>query len=137
MIARILVTGVMLALATGAFFGATQLSSGPLSPFGILFLTIAGVIWFAWQEICEGFSYGPGSSGDSTELPLAAGFGPMFIKGTLGAPLNHREEVLTFKCLSPSPSPLPASGARVRVRGKPRAGNSAKHLFELNRYDSM
>jgi len=85
MIARILVTGLMLALAAGAFFGATQLSSGPLSPFGILFLTIAGVIWFAWQEICEGFSYGPGSSGDSTELPLAAGFGPMFIKGITNA----------------------------------------------------
>jgi hypothetical protein len=85
MIARILVTGVMLALAAGAFFGATQLPSGPLSPFGILFLTIAGVIWFAWQEICAGFSYGPGSSGDSTELPLAAGFGPMFIKGITNA----------------------------------------------------
>jgi hypothetical protein len=85
MVARILVTGVMLVLAAGAFFGATQLPSGPLSPFGILFLTIAGVIWFAWREICEGFSYGLGSSRDSAELPLAAGFGPMFIKGITNA----------------------------------------------------
>jgi hypothetical protein len=85
MIARILVTGVMLVLAAGAFFGATQLPPGPLNPFGVLFLTIAGVIWFAWQELREGFSYGAGSRRDSAELPLAAGFGPVFIKGITNA----------------------------------------------------
>jgi len=110
MVVRILVTGVMLVLAAGAFFGATQLPSGPLSPFGILFLTIAGVIWFAWREICEGFSYGPGSSRDSAELPLAAGFGPMFIKGITNARRGaqpHRRSSALRITEGPSPQPSP------------------------------
>ena len=85
MVARILVTGVMLVLAAGGFFGATQIPADPLDPFGILFLTIAGVIWFAWHEIREGFSYGAWSSRDRSELPLVAGFGAVFIKGITNA----------------------------------------------------
>ena len=85
MVARILVTGVLLVLAAGGFFGATQIPADPLDPFGILFLTIAGVIWFAWHEIRAGFSYGSGLSQDRAELPFAAGFGAMFIKGITNA----------------------------------------------------
>ena len=85
MVARILVTGIMLVLAAGGFFGATQIPADPLDPFGILFLTIAGVIWFAWHEIRAGFAYSPGSSRDSAELPIATGFGAMFIKGVTNA----------------------------------------------------
>jgi hypothetical protein len=81
MVARILVTAVTLLLAAGAFFGAAPIPASPLNPFGILFLTIAGVIWFAWDVIREGFSYGAGSGRDGPQLPLLARFGPVLIKG--------------------------------------------------------
>lgn len=85
MIGRIIVTGVMLVLAAGAFFGAAPVPASPLNPLGILFLTIAGVIWFAWEIICEGFAYGAGSGDDGARLPLVARFGPVFIKGIANA----------------------------------------------------
>jgi hypothetical protein len=93
MVVRIIVTSVMLALAAGAFFGAAPIPANPLNPLGILFLTIAGVIWFAWDVIREGFSYGAGSGRDGTELPLLARFGPVFISGITNAwrtPYPHR-----------------------------------------------
>ena len=85
MFARLLVTAVTLLLAAGAFFGAAPIPASPLNPFGILFLAIAGVIWFAWEVIREGFVYGAGSGPDGTQLPLVARFGPVFIKGITNA----------------------------------------------------
>src|SRR5215831_8186533 len=81
MVARIVATGVLLGLAGGAFLGAAPVPASPLNPFGILLLTIAGVIWFAWDVIREGFSYGAGSGQDGAQVPLLARFGPVFIKG--------------------------------------------------------
>jgi hypothetical protein len=81
MIARLLATAVALLLAAGAFFGAAPTPASPLNPFGILFLTIAGIIWFAWDVIREGFAYGAGSGRDGAQVPLLARFGPVFIKG--------------------------------------------------------
>jgi hypothetical protein len=55
MAARILLTLAMLLLAAGGFFGAAPNPAGPLNPFGILFLFVSGVIWFAWDLVREAF----------------------------------------------------------------------------------
>jgi hypothetical protein len=49
MIARALTTGVVLALAAGAFFGAGPMPAGPLNPFGLLLLFIAFLVWRYWR----------------------------------------------------------------------------------------
>ena len=81
MVARLLVTAGALFLAAGAFFGAAPSPASPLNPFGILFLTIAGVVWFAWDVIREGFCYGAGSGQDGAQVPLLVRFGPVLIRG--------------------------------------------------------
>ena len=134
MVARLLVTAAALLLAAGAFFGAAPMAASPLNPFGILFLAIAGVIWFAWEIIREGFSYGAGSGQDGAQVPLLARFGPIFIKSIT----NERRTTP-----SPQPSPRkrgegadalsPQKRGEVRLRGNRQAGKRAKHLFELNR----
>jgi hypothetical protein len=55
--ARIFITGLMLAGAAGGFFGAAPLPAGPLNPFGIVFLALAGVIWFGWSVIPDIYAY--------------------------------------------------------------------------------
>jgi hypothetical protein len=75
MVARVLITAVLLILAAGAFFGAAPIPAGPLNPFGILFLTITGVIWLAWEVLRGGFAYGAGSGRDGARVPLLARFG--------------------------------------------------------------
>jgi len=49
MVARVLATGVVLALAVGAFFGAGPTPAGPLNPFGLLLLFIAFLVWRYWR----------------------------------------------------------------------------------------
>ena len=49
MFARTLATGVVLALAAGAFFGAGPMSAGPLNPFGLLLLFVAFLVWRYWR----------------------------------------------------------------------------------------
>ena len=90
MVLRLIVTTILLLLAAGAFFGAAPIPASPLNPFGILFLTIAGVVWFAWDVFREGFSYGAGSGRDGTRLPLVARFGPVFINGITNASRTAR-----------------------------------------------
>lgn len=55
--ARILCTGLMLAGAAGGFFGAAPLPAGVLNPFGLVFLTLSGVIWFGWRVIPDIYAY--------------------------------------------------------------------------------
>jgi hypothetical protein len=59
MAARILVTLAALLLAAGGFFGAAPAPAGVLDPFGILFLAVSGVIWFAWDLVREAFHNRP------------------------------------------------------------------------------
>lgn len=54
MAARILCTLGVLAFAIGAFCGAGPTTVSP-SPFGILFLGIAALVWFAWRPATRGF----------------------------------------------------------------------------------
>lgn len=56
MVARILVTLVLLLFAAGGFFSSATEPVGPLNPFGILFLFLSGVVWFAWDLVREAFA---------------------------------------------------------------------------------
>ncbi|HXC30611.1 MAG TPA: hypothetical protein VNV38_21850 [Stellaceae bacterium] len=56
MVARIFCTGAALALAGFGFFDS-PIAANPLSPFGILFLLISGVVWFGWDAICDSYAY--------------------------------------------------------------------------------
>jgi hypothetical protein len=55
MITRAIATVVALALGIYAFWGDAMGAGHVLNPFGILFLLLAGLIWFAWGPIREGF----------------------------------------------------------------------------------
>jgi hypothetical protein len=82
MIARIGVTLAALLIAAIAFLGGGPTDAGPANPFGILFVLLAILLWFGWEEICAGFSTA-WSGGDGPNLPLLARFGPVFITGIL------------------------------------------------------
>ena len=56
MTARILCTGAALLLAALGFF-ANSVTFEPLSSFGILFLAVSGVVWFAWDMIGDAYAY--------------------------------------------------------------------------------
>jgi hypothetical protein len=114
MVVRMLVTAALLMLAAGAFFGAAPVPASPLNPFGILFLAIAGVVWFAWDVIREGFSYGAGSGQDGAQVPLLARFGPIFIKGITNTwrTTYPRRRSSETKSVSESPSPRPSPRER-------------------------
>jgi hypothetical protein len=53
MILRLIVTLGLIGFAVGAFCGAGPTSS-PVSPFGIFFLGLAALAWFAWKPIAGG-----------------------------------------------------------------------------------
>ena len=55
MIIRAIATVVALALGIYAFWDDAMGAGHVLNPFGILFLLLAGLIWFAWEPIREGF----------------------------------------------------------------------------------
>jgi hypothetical protein len=56
MIARILCTVAALSLAGFGFF-ANPVLANPLSPFGVLFLLVSGVVWFGWDGIRASYAY--------------------------------------------------------------------------------
>jgi hypothetical protein len=56
-IARIGCTALLLALAAGDFFGGVLFPPGPLNPFGVVLLALAGVIWFGWDMIQDAYAY--------------------------------------------------------------------------------
>lgn len=55
MVARILVTLVVLGFAIGAFCGAGPTRMGLFDPFGIFFLFLAAFAWFKWDRLKPGF----------------------------------------------------------------------------------
>ncbi len=56
MAARILCTGAALLLAAFGFFG-NPIVANPLNPFGIVFLLVSGVVWFAWDMIGDAYAF--------------------------------------------------------------------------------
>ena len=57
MVARIGCTILLLALAGGNFFGGVLFPPGPLNPFGVVVLALAGIIWFGWDMIQDAYAY--------------------------------------------------------------------------------
>ncbi|HEY7540168.1 MAG TPA: hypothetical protein VIF11_08515 [Methylomirabilota bacterium] len=76
MVIRVIATMVVAALGIYAFWGDAMGSGRVFNPFGILFLLLAGLIWFAWGPIREGFR----SAKDESELPILR-LGSTIIKG--------------------------------------------------------
>lgn len=56
MVGRILCTAAALLLAVFGFF-ENPVAADPLAPFGILFLMLSGVVWFAWDVIGDAYAY--------------------------------------------------------------------------------
>jgi hypothetical protein len=46
-----------LALAAANFFGGVLFPPGPLNPFGVVVLALAGVVWFGWEMIQDAYDY--------------------------------------------------------------------------------
>jgi len=84
MIIRVIATVVVLALGIYAFWGDAMGAGHVLNPFGILFLLLAGLIWFAWGPIREGFK----SAKEESEMPIIR-LGSTILKGMGG--LKHGE----------------------------------------------
>jgi hypothetical protein len=56
MAARILCTAASLLLSGFGFF-ANPVFANPLSPFGIMFLLMSGIVWFGWDAIRDSYAY--------------------------------------------------------------------------------
>lgn len=54
MLARIVAAAAAFALGVAAFCGAAPTEAGRI-PFGLLFVAIAGFIWFKWRRVKYGF----------------------------------------------------------------------------------
>ena len=86
MIIRVITTVVAVALGIYAFWGDAMGQGHVLNPFGILFLLVAGLIWFGWEPIREGFQ----SAKDESELPILR-LGSTIIKGMRGLPRREHD----------------------------------------------
>jgi len=75
-IIRVIATVVMIALGIYAFWGDAMGQGRALNPFGILFLFLAGLVWFGWEIIRDGFK----SAKDESEMPILR-LGSTIIKG--------------------------------------------------------
>jgi len=79
MIARMFTTTIATLLGVYGFW-ANILGAGHfLNPFGIMFLLLAGLIWFAWEPIREGFR----SAKNESDIPISR-LGSTIVKGMLG-----------------------------------------------------
>ena len=56
MIARVFCTAAALGLSGFGFFGAPT-AADPLSPFGIVFLLVSGLVWLGWEMIGDAYAY--------------------------------------------------------------------------------
>src|SRR5262249_49163755 len=84
MIARMFATTIATLLGIYAFWADVLGAGHFLNPFGILFLFLAGLIWFAWEPIRDGFR----SAKNESELPISR-LGSTIVKGMLG--MGRRE----------------------------------------------
>ena len=57
---RLIVIAAVLLLAVGGFLGAGPMPGGPFNPFGLLFLGVAALVWFAWEPMKAGLEERPG-----------------------------------------------------------------------------
>ena len=54
MILILITTIIVLLFAIGAFCGAGPTRVGPVNPFGVFFLGLAALVWFAWKPMSAG-----------------------------------------------------------------------------------
>ena len=66
MIARISTTLIMFGLAIDAFWSNALGAGHFFNPFGILFLFVAALVWFAWKPISDAFK----SVKDESDIPI-------------------------------------------------------------------
>jgi hypothetical protein len=85
MIARVFATAVAALLGIYAFWGNIFGAGHFLNPFGIMFLLLAGLVWFGWEPIREGFK----SVKDESDIPISR-LGSTIIKGMLGVRRGER-----------------------------------------------
>ena len=115
-LARVGVTLAALLLALIAFLGGGPVEAGLLNPFGILFVILAALAWFAWDAVIGGYTsagFGPGGA----ELPLLARFAPVFIKGVTKSVADLSRLAATRPAGSRTP-PRPQAPARGRDRSR-------------------
>ena len=84
MIARMFATTIASLLGVYAFWADVLGAGHFLNPFGIMFLLLAFLIWFAWEPIREGFR----SAKNESEIPISR-LGSTIVKGMLG--MRRRE----------------------------------------------
>jgi hypothetical protein len=75
MLARIACTTLILLLAVGNFFGGVLLPPGPINPFGVAFLALAGVFWFGWEMIQDSYAYQEERRREGRKIP-----NPLFVR---------------------------------------------------------
>ena len=76
MLARVLVTAIALLLALYGFWGDILGAGHILNPFGVLFLLLAALVWFAWEPIRDGFL----AAKNESEIPISR-LGAAIIRG--------------------------------------------------------
>jgi len=76
MVARVLVTAIPLLLALYGFWGDILGAGHVLNPFGVLFLLLGALVWFAWEPIREGFW----AAKNESEIPISR-LGATIIRG--------------------------------------------------------
>ena len=74
-IARVLVTAMLLLLAAANFFSGVLLPPGPLNPFGLVCLAISGAFWFGWETIEDVYAYEEERRRAGRQIPS-----PLFVK---------------------------------------------------------
>ena len=57
MIARVLLTTVLILLAAANFCGGVLFRPGLLNPFGLLCLVASGAFWFGWETIEDAYAF--------------------------------------------------------------------------------
>ena len=96
MIARILITVMLLLLAAGNFFGGVLLPSGPLNPFGLLCLAASGAFWFGWEIVEDAHADQEERRRAGRKIPnplfvrFAPGLGALSHRPLSPRPLSHR-----------------------------------------------
>ncbi|MGH7111674.1 MAG: hypothetical protein ACREFK_14750 [Stellaceae bacterium] len=84
MISRIFVTLVMFFLAIYAFWSGAFGEGHVFNPFGILFLGLTAIIWFAWETVRDAFR----TAKNESDIPIIR-MGFPIIKGMMRPPRDH------------------------------------------------
>jgi hypothetical protein len=85
MILKILTTLIMLGLGVVAFWSDAVGAGHFFNPFGVLFLFLTALVWFAWKPISDAFK----SVKDESNIPIVR-MGAKIIAGMASPKLKRR-----------------------------------------------